>query len=69
MSADDPIKFSPHRNNLVAFLGMLVSEINNTARGSNIEAQLALGRYGHLELRSNGGIEAGAGCRSVLEFG
>src|SRR4051794_36016795 len=32
-------------------------------------AQLALGRYGHLELRSNGGIEAGAGCRSVLESG
>jgi hypothetical protein len=30
---------------------------------------LALGRYGHLELRSNGGIEAGAGCRSVLESG
>src|SRR3954454_5596663 len=33
------------------------------------KAQLALGRYGHLELRSNGGIEAGAGCRSVLESG
>src|SRR4051812_39003440 len=32
-------------------------------------AQLALGRYGDLELRSNGGIEAGAGCRSVLESG
>ena len=32
-------------------------------------AQLALGRYGHLELRSNGGIEAGAGCRGVLESG
>src|SRR4051812_49685061 len=31
------------------------------------KAQLALGRYDHLELRSNGGIEAGAGCRSVLE--
>src|SRR3954452_24118272 len=35
----------------------------------NALAQLALGRYGHLELRSNGGIEAGAGCRSVLESG
>src|SRR3954470_7571087 len=34
-----------------------------------MKAQLALGRYGHLELRSNGGIEAGAGCRSVLESG
>jgi len=33
------------------------------------KAQLALGRYGYLELRSNGGIEAGAGCRGVLESG
>ena len=36
-------------------------------RTSKSKAQLALGRYDHLELRSNGGIEAGAGCRSVLE--
>jgi hypothetical protein len=30
-------------------------------------AQFALSRYGHLELWSNGGIEASAGCRGVLE--
>jgi hypothetical protein len=42
MSADGPIEFSPHRNNLVAFLGMLVSEIDNTARGSNIDGSLGL---------------------------
>src|SRR3954447_21506479 len=32
-------------------------------------AQFALSRYGHLELWSNGGIEASAGCRGVLESG
>src|SRR3954452_12345534 len=33
------------------------------------KAQFALSRYGHFELWSNGGIEASAGCRGVLESG